>query len=120
MRIVFVVDDNETNLVVAKLALESSYKVYAISSAARMFKMMEKIIPDLILLDVNMPEMDGLEAMAKLKSDKKTLHIPIILLTAHSDKETVLQGLALGAVDYVVKPIAPILLLERVQKQISK
>ena len=118
MKIVFIVDDNKTNLETARLELEELYKIYACASAARMFSMLQKITPDIILLDINMPEMNGLEALAKLKGDKKTAHIPIVLLTAHSDKETVMQGLQLGAVGYVVKPFSPKLLHERIRENI--
>ena len=119
MKIVFLVDDNKTNLETARLELEKMYKTYAMTSAARMFSMLLKITPDIILLDINMPDMDGLEALAKLKGDKKTEQIPIVLLTAHSDKETVMQGLKLGASGYVVKPFAPKLLHERIQENIK-
>jgi len=118
MKIVFIVDDNETNLMTAKQALEGYYKTYTITTAAGMFKLLEKITPNLILLDIDMPEMTGLEAMAELNRNPKTADIPIILLTAHSDKETVAQGLMLEASDYVVKPFAPHVLLERIQKHI--
>ena len=118
MKTVFIVDDNDTNIMSAKQALEGYYKTYAANSAARMFKLLEKITPDLILLDIEMPEMTGLEAMERLKSDTKTAEIPIILLTAHSYKETVMQGLALKASDYVVKPFAPHMLIKRIQMYI--
>ena len=119
MKIVFIVDDNETNLMVAKQALEGHYKTFAMTFAARMFKLLNKVTPNLILLDIDMPEMSGLEAMEKLRIDPKTASIPIILVTAHSDKETVAHGLALEAEDYIVKPFAPHILLERIQKHIN-
>ena len=118
MKIVFIVDDSETSLVAAEQALEGNYKTYAMTEASEMFKLVEKITPNLILLDIDMPEMTGLEAMERLSQNPKTANIPIILLTAHSDKETVAKGLFLKASDYVVKPFAPHILLKRIQKHI--
>ena len=119
MKIVFIVDDSETNLIAAKQALEGVYKTYAMTSAASMFRLLEKITPNLVLLDIDMPGITGLEALARLNQDPKTAEIPVILLTAHSDKETVAQGLTLEASDYVVKPFAPHILVERIQKNIK-
>jgi len=70
MKTVFIVDDNKSNLYSAKTALEGVYRTYALLSAERMFKIAERITPDLILLDIEMPETDGFEAMRILKSDE--------------------------------------------------
>ena len=85
MRTIFIVDDKDTNLLLAKTALEGLYKTFALPSAERMFKLAEKITPDLILLDVDMPEMDGFEAMKILKNDEKLKSIPVIFLTGKND-----------------------------------
>ena len=118
MKTVFIVDDSETNLMAAKQALDGNYKSYALISAEGMFKLMERIVPHLILLDIEMPGMSGLETMAKLKANPKTQKIPVILLTAHSDKETILRGLNQEPADYIVKPFEPNLLLARIQQYI--
>jgi len=68
---IFIVDDNDTNLMAAKTALDGTYKTFALPSAAKMFKLLEKITPDLILLDLDMPETDGFQAMSALKADEK-------------------------------------------------
>ncbi|MCL2201904.1 MAG: response regulator, partial [Oscillospiraceae bacterium] len=76
---------------------------------------LEKQVPDLILLDVEMPGMDGYEVLARLKANKATEHIPVIFLTALSSDDTELKGLSKGAVDYITKPFSPPLLLKRIE-----
>ena len=119
MKIIFIVDDNDTNLMVAKQVLDEHYKTYALPSAEKMFKMTEKIIPDLILLDINMPEMDGFEAMKILKSNVKTKSIPIIFLTAKNDPDTEIKGFEMGALDFIIKPFSPPVLIKRIQSHIE-
>ncbi|MDR2697841.1 MAG: response regulator [Holophagales bacterium] len=113
--IVMVVDDNITNLMVAKNALAQFYNVFTMPSAAKMFDLLERNKPDLILLDMDMPEMDGFEALKILKSKSATSSIPVIFLTAKEDAESELEGLLLGAIDYISKPFMPQLLHKRVE-----
>jgi putative two-component system response regulator len=119
MKTIFVIDDNDTNLVAAKLALADTYKVMTIPSAAKMFKLLEKITPELILLDIDMPEMDGFAAIAELKSSDKLRDIPIIFLTANTDEELEVKGFELGAVDYVNKPFSKPVLLKRLEMHLN-
>ncbi|MCL2218713.1 MAG: response regulator [Chitinispirillia bacterium] len=112
---VFVVDDNVTNLTLGKNALAGHYNVFTLNSGARLLKMLEKNVPDIILLDVDMPEMDGYETIRQLKSNPDTAHIPVIFLTAKTDGESELTGLSLGAIDYITKPFTPPLLLKRIE-----
>jgi putative two-component system response regulator len=109
-----VVDDSLANLKIAKLALMQQYDVFTVPSAAKMFEMLGRQRPSLILLDINMPGIDGLEAIQMLKSSPATSDIPVIFLTAMADPKTELEGLALGAMDYISKPFVPQLLLKRV------
>jgi len=118
MKIIFIVDDNATNLITAKTVLEDEYKTYAIPSAAKMFQMLEKITPNLILLDIEMPEMGGFEAIKTLKSNNETKDIPVIFLTASADSENRSEGLSLGAIDYISKPFIPNILLQRINENI--
>jgi len=120
MKIIFIVDDNATNLLTAKNALAegSSHKTFALPSAERMFKLLEKITPDLILLDVNMPEMDGFEALSKLKENEKYKHIPVIFLTAKRDTESEMRGFEIGAVDFINKPFSPPVLIKQIEMHI--
>jgi len=119
MKTIFVVDDNDTNLMTAKTALDGAYKTFALPSAARMFKLAERITPDLILLDVDMPEMDGFQAMEVLKSDPKLKTIPVIFLTARNDTETEIRGFELGAIDFMNKPFSPPVLIKRIEMHIE-
>ena len=118
MKTIFIVDDNDTNLMAAKTALDGVYKAFALPSAARMFKLAEKIMPDLILLDIDMPEMDGFEAIQVLKSDNNLKSIPVIFLTAKDDEAMEIRGLEMGALDFVKKPFSAPVLIERIEKHI--
>jgi putative two-component system response regulator len=115
---ILLVDDSMANLTVGKNMLKDLYEVYAIPSAAKLFEILEHVLPDLILLDVMMPEMDGYTAMKKLKADKHLADIPVIFLTSKVDQESELEGLSLGAIDYVTKPFAASLLLRRIENHL--
>jgi putative two-component system response regulator len=113
--IIIVVDDAVTNLKFAKITLNNIGNIYTTISAKKMFELLDSITPHLILLDINMPEMNGLEAIKILKSSPKTQDIPVIFLTSKTDLGTELEGLSLGAVDYITKPFEPLLLRSRVE-----
>nr|AGS54394.1 response regulator [uncultured bacterium contig00104] len=81
--------------------------------------MLEKNTPDLVLLDVEMPEMNGYEAIEIMKAKKETAKIPVIFLTAKSDNESELKGLSLGATDYIYKPFTPALLRKRIEMHLE-
>jgi len=112
---IFCVDDAVTTLTVAKNTLAGYYNVFTMNSGTRLLKILEKSIPDLILLDVAMPDMNGYEVIKTIKSNKETANIPIIFLTSKSDGESELEGLSLGAIDYIIKPFSPPLLLKRIE-----
>ena len=112
---IFLVDDDITNLTMGKSVLSDIYNVFTINSCSRLMKMLEKRIPDLILLDIEMPEVNGYETLVLLKSSETTKEIPVIFLTAQSDRENELKGLSLGAIDYIAKPFSPPLLLKRIE-----
>ncbi len=112
---IFLVDDNITNLTMGRNVLSGHYNVATVDSGQRMLKMLEKNIPDMILLDVEMPEMNGYDAIKIIKSKRETKDIPIIFLTAKSDSDSELEGLSLGAIDYIIKPFSPPLLLKRIE-----
>ena len=118
-KIIFVVDDNATNLTMAEEALVGKYRVVALSSAAKMFKALEKFKPDLILLDVEMPEMSGFEAMKKLKATDSHADIPVIFLTNLSDTTSEAYGIDLGAVDFIMKPFSEPVLINRIKNHLQ-
>ena len=117
---IFVVDDSITNLAMAKDALEhDDYLVITLDSADKMFKALGKVRPDLILLDISMPEMDGFCAISLLKSNELHKDIPIIFLTAMLETEIEAKGIELGAVDFVVKPFSEPVLLNRIKNHLQ-
>jgi len=116
---IYLVDDNVTNLMLGKKTLVGHYRVFTMDSGASLLEFLEKNIPDLILLDVEMPEMNGYEAIKILKSKEKTKDIPVIFLTAKTDGDSELEGLSLGAIDYITKPFSPSLLLKRIETHLK-
>ena len=116
---IFVVDDNITNLEVAAETLEDDYRVLTMTSAKKMFSMLEKITPNIILLDIEMPEINGMEALKLLKSSPRHAGIPVIFLTALRSVELELQGFEYGAVDFISKPFAAPVLKSRVKIHID-
>jgi len=112
---IFLVDDDVTNLTLGGEMLEPHYDVVTMDSGYRLLKMLERFRPSLILLDVDMPFMSGYETMRYIKENDKTKDVPVIFLTAKSNSEDELQGLSMGAFDYIVKPFSPSLLLKRIE-----
>jgi len=112
---IFVVDDNDTNLSMAEEVLSDQYQVMTLPSAEKMFALLEKVKPDLILLDIEMPEMDGFEALRRLKT--KDLHsiIPVIFLTSMTDAAVEVRGFQLGVIDFITKPFSAPVLLNRIR-----
>jgi len=116
---VLVVDDNRENIELVKDILDVGG--YQVISAKNGTEALSKVLdgsPDLIILDVNMPGMDGFEVCKRLKSDELTNHIPIIMLTAQADVESRVEGLAAGADDYLTKPFSPRELVARVERSL--
>ena len=112
---IFVVDDNDTNLSMAKEALKEQCRVMTLPSAVKMFALLEKITPDLILLDIEMPEIDGFEALKRLKSNRVQADIPVIFLTGMTDALIEVRGFELGVVDFITKPFSEPVLINRIR-----
>ena len=113
--LIILVDDNPANLRTGKNVLSENYSVATAPSAAKMFNLLENNSPALILLDIDMPEMNGYEAIAILKAKPETKDIPVIFLTGKAESDDELEGLSLGAIDYITKPFQPLLLLKRIE-----
>lgn len=115
-----VVDDDKLNLKAAEKILSShENKVSCFSSAEEMLEFIKSDIPDIILLDLHMENMDGFEALRHLKGNDSTKEIPVIVLTADDDSETETKALSVGAIDFVKKPFIPSVLLMRVRNTIE-
>jgi len=117
---VLVVDDTPDNLSFISGILKDQYRVKVANNGEKAIAIAQSATPpDLILLDIMMPDMDGYEVCQKLKADPQTREIPIIFLTAKAEIEDERKGLALGATDYIIKPISPPILMARVNTQLS-
>ena len=115
---IIIVDDNMAYLTMGKNMLRTFYEVYPAPSVAKLFEILEKVMPDLVLLDIEMPGMNGYEAIKQMKADPRLTDIPVIFLTAKSDESSELEGFNLGAVDYISKPFSEPLLLKRIANQL--
>ena len=115
---IIMVDDNITVLSSGKGALIDDFDVFTVPSGEKLFALLERITPDIILLDVLMPGMGGFEVMEKLRKNPNTAEIPVIFLTSKSDMDSELKGLSMGAKDYIVKPFSPQLLKKRIEMHI--
>jgi len=117
---VMVVDDTPQNLALMTELLRDDYRVVVANSGERALKLLQAGgNPDLILLDIMMPGMDGYEVITRLKADEKTRDIPVMFLTAKSEVEDETHGLELGAVDYIIKPISPPIVMARVRTHLA-
>jgi len=117
-KIVFVIDDSNTNLTAAEAALEDFYTVVTIPSGEKAIKLLQKIRPDIILLDIEMPEMNGFELLEHLKADPDFSQIPVIFLTATMNTETEKRAYDMGIVDFIIKPFSAPILLERIEMHV--
>ncbi len=116
---ILLVDDIPANIKILVGALRQNYKLVVATNGADAVKTALEKQPDLILLDVMMPGMDGYEVCKVLKSRAETADIPIIFVTAMSDEKDETRGFLLGAVDYIVKPVNPVIVKARVQTHIA-
>ena len=115
---ILIVDDVNTNLKCASEVLKDSFQVSMVKSGKHALKFLKECIPDLILLDISMPEMDGYETMRKIKENPLWKDIPIVFLTADTDRDSEIKGLRMGAMDYIRKPFEPEVMLSRVENVI--
>ncbi len=118
--LVLIVDDTPTNLeVISETLSDAGFDVAIATSGDRALQQIERCLPDLILLDVMMPGIDGFETCRRIKANPRTHHIPIIFMTALSDTDSKVQALEMGAVDYVAKPFHEKEVLARVRTHLQ-
>lgn len=118
--IILIVDDVPKNLqVLGNILNKNGYKISAALNGEQALKIIDKAKPDLILLDIMMPGMSGFDVIKKIKSIDEIKEIPVIFLTAKTEKEDVIQGIELGAVDYLTKPFNSTELLARVKNHLE-
>lgn len=111
---ILIVDDEVMNLRIAKKILEKSYKVHVARTAKDAFTFLEKRLPDLILLDIHMPDMDGFQVMKKMQENEKYKEIPVIFLTADEDIDAEVKGFEMGAADFIKKPLVEDVMVHRI------
>lgn len=113
---IVIVDDEFDMAQLLKMDLEMEhYHVAFALNGHEALELIKKVHPDLILLDISMPEMDGYQVLEKLRANESTKKIPVIMLTARGLEQDIQKGLKLGADDYIVKPFFPELLFKRIK-----
>lgn len=119
-KLILIVDDEATNLRVIGNLLGTSYQVAVANNGQKALELaQQEPQPDLILLDIMMPDIDGYQVCKQLKNESNTAHIPIIFLTAKDEDKDEAKGLELGAVDFITKPFRPIVDLKRIALQLE-
>lgn len=116
---VVLVDDDYGCLISGKNVLKKLYEVLTVPSGEKLFELLQKATPDIILLDLEMPTMNGYDVLRKLKEIPATAELPVVFLTAQHDVGYELEGLALGAIDYISKPFSPPLLIKRIENHLA-
>lgn len=117
---ILAVDDNIINLATIEQELKNKYEVITVNSGARAIRYLNKEKPDLILLDVQMALMDGIETLREIRTMENGATIPVIMLTSQKNKETVIEGTKLGILDYVLKPFDSQDLHARIDRALKK
>lgn len=117
--LILVVDDSPTNLAIMNVVLRDIYQVMTANNGSDALALAASEEPDLIILDIMMPGMDGYEICDRLKANPFTRDIPVMFVTAMDQERQEARGLALGAVDYIAKPVSPPIVLARVRNQLE-
>lgn len=118
--LILIVDDGPANIRMLEILLSAeNYKTVSATNGTQALEIVREITPDLILLDVMMPGMDGFETCKKLREEESMQNIPIIFLSAKTDADDIVQGFKLGAIDYITKPFNRIELLARVKTHVE-
>ena len=118
-RKIIVVDDVKFHLLSMKERLKNNYEIYPAQSTGILFEILENVFPELILLDVNMPESDGYETIQILKSDARYAGIPVVFMTSNKDKKSAVKAMKLGAADFITKPFTDLEVIECIENQLN-
>jgi len=116
---IIMIDDVNYHLLSIKERLKGKYEFFPAQNVEILEEILEKVRPDVFLLDLNMPDVDGFQVLEKLKSDHRVAQIPVILFTGKSDKKSAFRAMELGASDYITKPISDEILIESIENQID-
>ncbi|MDR1754446.1 MAG: response regulator [Eubacterium sp.] len=114
---ILIVDDEKNNILALTNMLSADYNILIAKNGKDAIETANEQLPDIILLDIIMPEMDGYEAITALKDSEKTNKIPVIFITGLSDEKDVEKGLDLGASDYITKPFTPVVVKLHIKNQ---
>jgi len=119
-RKIIIVDDVNYVLATIKARLQQHYEIYPAQNAETMYEILDKVDPEMIIMDVQMPEYNGFELIQELKADKRYEHIPIMFLSGNkTDRKSVYKGMSLGAVDFLTKPISNDKLIESIESHLD-
>jgi putative two-component system response regulator len=116
---ILVIDDMLTNLKIVENFLKPYYKVSLVKSGEQALKFLDKCKPDLILLDIQMPDMDGFETIKRVKDNPENREIPVLFLTSQEDIDSRMKGFQLGATDFILKPFMPELVLKVIASRLE-
>lgn len=116
---ILIVDDLYSNRYLLEQIL-SEYKCTFAANGIQMWESLSKNVPDLILMDIGLPDTDGLTLVRRLKNDDRYKSIPVIFLTAHSSKTEIIEGMRAGGYDYILKPVDDVILLDRIKNALRK
>lgn len=116
---ILIVDDEVSNIEILSATLEEDHDIYFATTGTEAIEIARTTLPDLILLDVLMPGVDGYEVCAAIKADPLIADVPVIFTTALGDQEAEVKGLMLGAIDYITKPILPVVVRARIRNHLD-
>ena len=116
---ILLIDDNEIDLKLLANIFKEYYEIHVAKNAKQAFSILQTIIPDLIILDIIIPEMDGFEILKKIRNEEKTKNIPVVIVTAKTSSEDQVKGFKYGATDYITKPFNIQIIELRVKNLIS-
>ena len=119
MKTILVVDDDNMNLATMKRVLGKEYKVVLVKKGVQAISYLENGTCDMILLDINMPEMDGFEVMKRIRTMEPCSNIPVIFLTGDNDSEMESRCFKEGAIDFIAKPFVPAVMLSRIGRALE-